>query len=548
MKTADEPTKSLRGRQEQQPPQTTDNASPEEGMGICATASSNTAIKCPTHNDYPLSMFCLTHRAPCCTKCCLDGHRKCSSTPLSGEEGCGVVAEILQSLAADVDTLEEKISALTSATLAARLEEKHDELVDRARVLRAEIEEVFLGIREAIDEREASLLKELEGLYEQASTAIISSIPRDVEKTLDVVAAGREALSWKEKGDWVRRVESVVRACEVHNEIALVDGLMCRASAALKKGIPKIEFEYDRDVLAGLKTFGCVKAVKNARKIVVQNCEWNRITFKLDAELCDLDGTAWDYEVEVKKACADSEEYVKLRDGEKKKRVWEVKNLLADTDYSFRVKAREPGGGEWSEEVLARTANTEPLFKECCWRTCSDSTRCSDDLKYHVDKGNPRIATKVLDDEFFFCTIPGTTPIPLGRVTQWGVKIVRSESNNGDGISVGVAPADINVCDDDNYEKCGWYLDCFNGTLTSGPPHNYEYPGKRYGTGEGEMESVWRVRTNSIVYVVMDTREGELSFVVNDVNYGTAYTGIPLDKPLVPCVILGCREDCVELV
>lgn len=493
-------------------------------------------------------MFCRTHRAPCCAKCCLDDHRGCNSTPLNEEEGCGVVAEILQSLAADVDTLEEKISALTSATLAARIEGKHEEFVDRVRVLRAEIEEVFLEIREAIDEREAALIRELEGIYEQTSTAIISSIPRDVEKTLGVVAAGREALSWKENGDWARRVESLVRACEVHNEIAVVDDLMCRASVALKRGIPKIEFEYDRDVLAELKAFGCVGIVKNARKIVVQSCEWNKITLHLDAELCDLDGTAWDYEVEVKKACTGNEEYAKVRDRKKKKRVWEVKNLLADTDYSFRVKAREPSGGEWSEEVLARTASTELLFKECCWRTCSESTSYGDDLKYYVDKRNPRVATKVLDDEFFFCTIPGTTPIPLGRVTQWGVKIVRSESNNGDGISVGVAPADINVCDDDNYEKCGWYLDCFNGTLTSGPPHNYEYPGKRYSTSEDEEESGWRVRTNSIVYVVMDTREGELSFVVNDVNHGTAYTGIPLDKPLVPCVILGCRGDCVELV
>ena len=39
----------------------------------------------------------------------------------------------------------------------------------------------------------------------------------------------------------------------------------------------------------------------------------------------------------------------------------------------------------------------------------------------------------------------------------------------------------------------------------------------------------------------MDTAKGELSFIVNGVNFGVAYDGIPLDKPLVPCINLGNR-------
>ena len=46
----------------------------------------------------------------------------------------------------------------------------------------------------------------------------------------------------------------------------------------------------------------------------------------------------------------------------------------------------------------------------------------------------------------------------------------------------------------------------------------------------------------------MDTTKGELSFVVDGVNLGVACEGIPLDKPLVPCVILGLKGDSVELV
>ena len=46
----------------------------------------------------------------------------------------------------------------------------------------------------------------------------------------------------------------------------------------------------------------------------------------------------------------------------------------------------------------------------------------------------------------------------------------------------------------------------------------------------------------------MDTARGGLSFVVNGVDFGLAYEGIPLDKPLVPCVLLWYEGYSVELV
>ena len=46
----------------------------------------------------------------------------------------------------------------------------------------------------------------------------------------------------------------------------------------------------------------------------------------------------------------------------------------------------------------------------------------------------------------------------------------------------------------------------------------------------------------------MDTANGELSFVVNGVSLGAAYDGIPLDKLLVPCVVLYKQGDSVELI
>ena len=79
--------------------------------------------------------------------------------------------------------------------------------------------------------------------------------------------------------------------------------------------------------------------------------------------------------------------------------------------------------------------------------------------------------------------------------------------------------------------------------MWSGPPHNYR--GKEYGPRKEEGQYV---HEGDNVGVVMDTTKGELSFVVNGVNLGVAFEGIPLDKPLVPCVLLGCEGDSVELI
>ena len=46
----------------------------------------------------------------------------------------------------------------------------------------------------------------------------------------------------------------------------------------------------------------------------------------------------------------------------------------------------------------------------------------------------------------------------------------------------------------------------------------------------------------------MDTAKDELSFVVNGVDLGVAYDGIPLEKPLVTCVLYYHQGDSVELI
>ena len=207
--------------------------------------------------------------------------------------------------------------------------------------------------------------------------------------------------------------------------------------------------------------------------------------------------------------------------------------FMASTTYCLKMKiVHKEVNTQWSDEVEFTT----PEFKDLCtWKECPDSVDIK--KKYSVDVKNPRIATKIGD--YYWCTIIGNTLLPPNKVTSWSIKILKSKKNNGDGIDIGVAPSNINQNDD---HICGWYFSCYSSKLHSGPPHNYY---KEYGP---RKEGGEYVHTGDSVGVVMDTRKGELSFALNGVNLGVAYEGVPLDKPLVPCVLLYLNGDSVELV
>ena len=210
------------------------------------------------------------------------------------------------------------------------------------------------------------------------------------------------------------------------------------------------------------------------------------------------------------------------------------------TEYTFRVRAvRENGIGKWSDPVKFKTGSI-PHFSGCAWKV--RPVYVHEKGKYSVDEKNPKIATNVaVNNES--CTIIGNAPLPFDKVTSWSIKVLKSNKNDGDRIYIGVAPPDIDQNEDWNYDKCGWYFDCYDSTLHSGPPHGYRW--KEYGPRK--EKSGQYMHTGDSVGVVMDTTNGELSFVLNGMNLGVAYKGIPLDKPLVPCVILGQGLDSVEL-
>ena len=191
---------------------------------------------------------------------------------------------------------------------------------------------------------------------------------------------------------------------------------------------------------------------------------------------------------------------------------------------------------QWSNKAEFIT----PKYNECCtWNECPRNIKAK--MKYTIDENNPRIATKIGDDEW--CTIIGDIALPENKVTSWSIKILNSRDNGGCCLWIGVVPSDINQNGNRNHKECGWYLGCYDSTLFSGPPQYYEL--KEYGPRKGSGQYV---HTGDSVGVVMDTAKGGLSFVVDGVNLDVAYKGITLDKLLVFCVILGIKGDSVELV
>ena len=99
---------------------------------------------------------------------------------------------------------------------------------------------------------------------------------------------------------------------------------------------------------------------------------------------------------------------------------------------------------------------------------------------------------------------------------------------------VGVAPIDYDINKSD-YSNCGWYMYCYNSHLYSGPPYNYS----------NKPISLSAVKDE--VIIVMNMNKRSLKFIINNEDKGDAYTNIPIEKPVVPAVIIHSINDSVEI-
>ena len=120
-----------------------------------------------------------------------------------------------------------------------------------------------------------------------------------------------------------------------------------------------------------------------------------------------------------------------------------------------------------------------------------------------------------------------------GKEHRWKIKILKNQYNH---IMVGVAPIDFDISSS-LYNNCGWYF-YFPNYLYSGPPHNFN----------SKSANLTAIRDiNDEIIVVMNMEKRTLKFIINNEDKGDSYTNIPLDKPLVPAVMLCYTNDSVEI-
>lgn len=156
-----------------------------------------------------------------------------------------------------------------------------------------------------------------------------------------------------------------------------------------------------------------------------------------------------------------------------------------------------------------------------------------------------RSSYEVVNKNNYLCMV--TTTVPCLRDATLDVTFrITGMKKKGRSMFIGISQDGIDQSFGNNYVMSGWYLHCFDGTLYSGQPHNYGFPGKKYFKNSDDKPP--RLKEGSTVAMDFDLTLGTLSFDVDGNSPGIAYENIPLDKPLYPTVILCSKGDSIEII
>ena len=150
---------------------------------------------------------------------------------------------------------------------------------------------------------------------------------------------------------------------------------------------------------------------------------------------------------------------------------------------------------------------------------------------------NGLIATKTSGGNSWNCTIIGDKEIPKNKISKWKIKICKEKNKliKCDDYLIGIGLKEISG---NLYDKC-WSLYSNSQSKVSLWLKNN---GKNYNNHQET------IKEGDIVEVIVDRVEGNLSFALNNVNFGIACTDIPKDEELYPTVILYEQGLSVELI
>ena len=138
-----------------------------------------------------------------------------------------------------------------------------------------------------------------------------------------------------------------------------------------------------------------------------------------------------------------------------------------------------------------------------------------------------KIATKTTGGNLYNCNIFGDIILPKNLVSKWKIKLKKftmSSCHPWD-ILVGVGPSNLNQNETNLYEKT-WTFICGLSAIS--------HFGKKLKQGD-------------IIEVMMNRKNGELSFSINGNYYGVACK-IPMDIDLSPFVLVRDQGESIELI
>ena len=469
----------------------------------------NADARCPLHKDDQSGVYRVGEVKLSCALCKLK--------EANGNHNVVDISEICQDneMLSTVEARKRFTDALgRNYELENKIEEAIESIRREREASKEKIKKTFMEAWNKLNEEELRVMEELDRACIEGEEVLqthlfaLKEVHEHSELLCEADPKGKESSSRLITQDLVREMEKQRKIMEELQRTELMD--------------LKIGWDAKERKLSFSRTLFNGKPILN--NIMVKSVTSDSITLTWD--LAD-EGVSY-YQIEV--------------DGGKERDVsrtnsFTKRGLLPGTEHSFRVRTvKWYLASAWSDVVRGRTEKDCTNFSGHMWKGCPADAEGK--RRYSVDEENPRIATKINGNEW--CTIIGNTPLPLDKATTLNVKILASK-NKGDGIYIGVAPFDIDQ-NDFIHNRQEWYFDCYGSKLWSGPPHNYR--GKEYGPRKEYGEYV---HTEDTVGTIMDTKRGEISFILNGVNLGVAYEGIPLDKPLVPCVLLKYEGDSVEL-
>ena len=197
-----------------------------------------------------------------------------------------------------------------------------------------------------------------------------------------------------------------------------------------------------------------------------------------------------------------------------------------------------------NEEEINKLIKVLECFGKICYNDNYMLKKCpidiSEERKYLVSGNCENIVTKIGTDYSWMGTICQNTLENHGE-NRWKITVLKTKYNR---IIVGVATSDFDI-NTSSFINCGWYLNCKNLELYSGPPHNYGQNKKGNKKGK-KVENEYETKRYDII-IIMNADKRTIKFIINGEDKGELYTNIPSDKPLHPAVFLYHKDDSVEI-